>query len=48
MKHVVDTPGRWQGQLICHRGNFFDDPEGSITFCGEFRRLIREFQIFPF
>jgi len=32
MERVVDFPCQGQGKLICHRGDLFDDFEGSISF----------------
>ena len=48
MKHVVYCPSRRQLEPVRHRGNRFDDLEGSVSFGREFCHLMREFQILPF
>jgi len=45
MKHVVDLPRGWQGQLIRYRGYFFDDFERTVPFGKELRFLMGKFEI---
>jgi hypothetical protein len=45
VKHVVDSPRHREIEFECDRGDPFDDLEGSLTFWGEFRRLIWEFEV---
>ena len=48
MEDVVNGPGRWELELISNGGYSFSDSEGSMTFGGQFARLIREGQVFCF
>jgi hypothetical protein len=43
MKDIMDSPGHGESQLIRHRGDLFDDLEGSIPFRLEFRFLMADF-----
>ena len=45
MEDIVNGPGRWELELISNGGYSFSDGEGSMTFGGQFARLIREGQI---
>jgi hypothetical protein len=45
MEDVVYPPGHGESQLICHRGDLFDDLEGSISFGLEFRLLMMDFEV---
>jgi hypothetical protein len=45
MEHVMDAPGWRQFQLIRYQRDPSDDPEGSLTFWGEFHHLIGVFQV---
>jgi hypothetical protein len=45
MEDIVYPPGHEESQLICHRGNFFDDLEGSISFGFELHFLMVDFQV---
>ena len=42
MEYVVDRPGRRQLEPVRHRGDLFDDLEGSISFGREFSHLMQE------
>ena len=48
MEDVMNGPARGKVQPIGHRGYSFCDVEGSMTFRGEFERLIREIKVLPF
>jgi hypothetical protein len=43
MKDVVYSPSHGEPQLICHRGDLFDDLEGSISFGFELGLLMTDF-----
>jgi len=42
MEDVMNGPGWGEVELISHRRYSFGDVEGSMTFGGQFARLIRE------
>ena len=48
MEYVMYRPHWRQLEPIHHRGDCFDDLEGSISFGCEFCHLMREFQILSF
>ena len=48
MEHIVYRPCQGQLEPVRHRGDLFNDLEGSILFGHEFRHLMGKFQIFPF
>jgi hypothetical protein len=37
MENIMDPSGHGEFHLICHRGDFFNDLEGSIPFGFELR-----------
>jgi hypothetical protein len=45
VEDIVYSPGHRESQLIRHRGDLFDDLEGSISFGLEFRLLMVDFQV---
>jgi hypothetical protein len=45
MEDIVYSPGHGESQLIHHRGDLFDDLEGSISFGLEFCFLMVDFQV---
>ena len=48
MKDVMNGPAGWQLELISDWRNSLVDHEGSMTFRGEFGRLIREIEVLRF
>ena len=48
MENIVYFPGRWELELICHRGNDLSDFKWSFSLGGKFLGEIMEFQVFPF
>jgi hypothetical protein len=47
MEDVMNGPRQRKLELVCHRGDLFDDLEGSVSFGHQLRHLMREFQILP-
>jgi hypothetical protein len=45
MEDIMYPPGHGEPQLIRHRGDFFDNLEGSIPFRLEFRLLMADFEV---
>jgi hypothetical protein len=45
MKDIVYPPGHGESQLIHHRGDLFDDLEGSISFGFELCLLMMDLQV---
>jgi hypothetical protein len=45
MKDIMYSSGHGESQLICHRGDFFDDFEGSISFGPQFRLLMTDLEV---
>jgi hypothetical protein len=45
MEDVMYSPGYRESQLICHRGDLFDDLEGSISFGLELCLLMTDLQV---
>jgi hypothetical protein len=45
MEDVMYSPSYRESQLICHRGDFFDDLEGFIPFGFELYFLMADFQV---
>jgi hypothetical protein len=45
MEDIVYSPGHRELQLIRHRGDLFDDLEGSISFGFELHFLMVDFQV---
>jgi hypothetical protein len=45
MKDVMYPPSHRESQLICHRGDLFDDLEGSISFGPKFCLLMMDFEV---
>jgi hypothetical protein len=45
MKDIVYPPSHRESQLICHRGDLFDDLEGSISFRPEFHLLMMDLEV---
>jgi hypothetical protein len=45
MEDIVYAPSHGEPQLIHHRGDFFDDFEGSISFGLELHFLMTDFQV---
>jgi hypothetical protein len=48
MEDIMNGPARRKVQPVGHGGYSFRDFEGSMTFGGEFERLIREIKVLPF
>jgi hypothetical protein len=45
MENVMYSPSHRESQLIRHRGDLFDDLEGSISFGLELCLLMTDFQV---
>jgi hypothetical protein len=45
MEDIMYAPSHKESQLICHRGDLFDDLEGSISFGLELHFLMADFQV---
>jgi hypothetical protein len=45
VEDIVYSPGHRELQLIHHRGDLFDDLEGSISFGLELHSLMADFQV---
>jgi hypothetical protein len=45
MEDIVYPPSHREPQLICHRGDLFDDLEGSISFGLKVCLLKTDFQV---
>jgi hypothetical protein len=45
MEDIVYSPSHRESQLICYRGDFFDDPEGSVSFRLELCFLMADLKV---
>jgi hypothetical protein len=45
MEDIMYPPGHGEFQLVCHRGDLFDDLEGSITFGVELCFLMADLEV---
>jgi hypothetical protein len=45
MEDIVYSPCHGESQLIRHRGDLFDDLEGSVSFGPEFCLLMADFEV---
>jgi hypothetical protein len=45
MENIVDSSGHGEFQLIHHRGDFFDNLKGIVSFGFELHFLMADFQV---
>jgi hypothetical protein len=48
MEHVMNGPGWWESELVCHSRDPFRDRKGAVTFWGQFACLIGEIKVGAF